>query len=133
MNIQRIMADTLFQQIGTFFKKELKTLGNRPGLPVIKIVYISGKVTGLDYQTVRKKFALREQQLILDGYVVINPTDLISEHEDWHVAMKISLALLSFADCINMLPDWEDSEGARLELQVARKLRISELNTPTYD
>lgn len=127
MNIQSLMVDTFFQKVVTQYKEELRKLHNRPGYPEIKIVYIAGKVTGLDYTGVRAKFARREVQLIDAGYVVINPCDLISEHEDWQTAMKISLALLSFADLISLLPDWHESQGATLEKQLADKFNIKTL------
>ena len=124
MNIQRIMTETLFRKVVLFYKEELKKLHNRPGVAEVKIVYIAGKVTGLEYTHVRNKFALRESQLAKQGYVVINPCDLIDEHEDWQTAMKICVSLLSFADFISLLDDWQDSEGATLERHLADKFKI---------
>lgn len=132
MNIQRIMTETLFRKVVLFYKEELKKLHNRPGVPEVKIVYIAGKVTGLEYVYVHSKFALREAQLIKQGYVVINPCDLIDENEDWQTAMKICVSLLSFADYISLLDDWQESEGATLEKNLADKFKIPVLEFNGY-
>lgn len=87
-------------------------------------VYIAGKITGTtDYE---KRFADRAWQLKKMGYTVVNPVPLIKfrmEVEGRELThgecMKYCIGWLSDCDGINMLPGWEDSEGAREEYEYA--------------
>lgn len=56
------------------------------------------------------------------GYNVINPCD-ISLYEDfltYEQFLHIDYALIDCVDAIYMLKDWNDSNGARLELNYAK-------------
>lgn len=94
------------------------------------IVYIAGKVTGLATADVIAKFNKRKAELIAAGYIVINPCDYIQSTEDWFMAMAICLVLLPIAKYINLLHDWQDSEGATMEKEIADKLGIELLTLP---
>lgn len=94
----------------------------------LKVAYIAGKVTGLDYDAVYLKFKKRQLELEAAGYFVINPCELIDKDCDWKLAMKICLYLLQFADFISLLHDWQDSEGATMEKYHAEKLGIEVLD-----
>lgn len=96
----------------------------------VKVVYIAGKVTGLPYPEVVQKFRTRQLMLEAGGYLVINPCDHIKETEDWDTAMKLCLYLLQFANCINLLHDWQDSKGAMIEKEHAEVLGIELLPFP---
>lgn len=85
----------------------------------IKTVYIAGKVTGLPYDEVYEKFRTCQLKLEANGYLVINPCDMISKNENWDTAMLLCLHLIQFADYITLLPDWVESKGARMEKEVA--------------
>lgn len=93
----------------------------------LKAVYIAGKVTGLDYDAVYLKFKKRQLELEAAGYFVINPCELIDKNCNWILAMKICLYVLQFADYINLLHDWQESEGATMEKAHADKLNIKVL------
>lgn len=81
-----------------------------------KVIFISGKVTGDPYY--RGKFRLAETHLKSKGYVVLNPAYL---PQDLNTAksMAICLNMLSYADCVYMLSDWEESRGATIEHEFA--------------
>lgn len=80
-------------------------------------VYISGKMTGLP-DLGRRHFALTTQTLQECGNIVLNPGVLPAglERGDY---MPICLAMIDAADTIYMLHNYEDSEGAKLELAYA--------------
>lgn len=92
-----------------------------------KVVYIAGKVTGLPYHDVRKKFMAAADQLNELGYLVLNPILLVDRDTPWQEAMKICIFFLSQANHIYLLHDWQDSKGATLEKQLADTLGIPQL------
>ena len=85
-------------------------------------VYLSGPITGtLDCQ---KKFSEAEERLRKIGYKVINPAKLSKSMPDgttWEEYMLVSMAALSTADIICMLPGWERSRGAVIEKESSEK------------
>lgn len=88
------------------------------------VVYIAGKVTGLPYKEVVVKFHKAQIALEQAGYYVINPVALVHQDANWQHAMRICLSYLPFADYIHLLHDWQDSQGATLERDLATKLGI---------
>lgn len=89
-----------------------------------QIVYLSGKVSNSFYTHVVEKFRRAEEDLARNGYFVINPTKLVPGAANWDFAMRILVPFLSVCDKICLLPDWEESEGAKLEYEVAKKLGL---------
>lgn len=92
-------------------------------------VFISGPMTGYPGWNYR---AFNEAAHILrqSGYTVLNPAE---NHEGRttlarEVYLRESIAQVTKADCLAMLPGWELSEGAKIELAVADAIRI-----PAYD
>lgn len=76
--------------------------------------YIAGKITGdSDY---RMKFTKAELEINKKGHVVLNPAVLPEgmRPEDY---MRICFAMLDCADVAYFLDDFEQSEGAKLELR----------------
>lgn len=76
-------------------------------------IYIAGKITGdKDY---RAKFARYEKRVIAAGDVCLNPAVMpcgLTNSE----YMRFSFAMIDAADIVYFLPDWEQSEGAKLEM-----------------
>jgi hypothetical protein len=89
----------------------------------MKKIYISGKITGdPDYF---EKFNSEESRLTNHGYYPANPAFLVDENEkDWNKAMKIALREMLLCDGVSLLPDWQESRGAKIEERLARELGI---------
>lgn len=89
------------------------------------MVYISGGITNVP--NFMKRFSSVENDLIKQGYEVVNPAKLndilpkICTHADY---MIVSMALLSICDTIYMLKGWEESECAREEYEWAVSVGI---------
>jgi hypothetical protein len=92
--------------------------------PQETFIYISGKVTGLDPEVVKRKFKATEAQIKLKGYGVFNPTTYIKPDCDWQQAMKVCVAILPLCKTIVMQNDWKESEGAKKERELAETLGL---------
>lgn len=92
-------------------------------------IYVSGKVTGTrDYM---ERFAKAEENLIKDGWQVINPTKMalvLPKSTTYKQYMDIDLVLLGMCDAIYMLDGWEKSEGAKLEHRYAETMGLVIIN-----
>lgn len=75
-------------------------------------VYIAGKITG--DPKYRKKFEMAELFLKSSGYTVLSPA-VLPEGMSRADYMRICFAMIESADVVAFLPDWMESEGARLE------------------
>lgn len=85
-------------------------------------LYISGGITGIpDFEAA---FAAAEAQLRAVGHEPLNPAALqpAVEERAWVDYMRADLKLLVDCDAIALLPGWERSKGARLEVEVATAL-----------
>ena len=62
------------------------------------------------------------------GHVAVNPwdLDLIEPHGDeWVKNMRRDIRYLVDCDGVVLLPNWEESKGARLEVLIASRLKMS--------
>lgn len=72
------------------------------------------------------------------GYTVVNPIELHSHPTELEVItpelsrsrLRVDIAQLTTCDAICPRPGWHASEGARLEMMVARGLGLEELPWP---
>ena len=84
-------------------------------------IYIAGKITGDDRADVLQKFFNAENELKKQGHSVFVPCVLPDypdvPHEDY---MHICYAMIDICDAVFMLADWQQSPGARQELEYAR-------------
>lgn len=88
-------------------------------------VYISGPITG--YRNLnRPTFAQAADELATVGLTPVNPFDLIepAPHLTWVDYMKADLAALLTCDGVATLPGWQESRGARVEVELAHALQI---------
>lgn len=88
-------------------------------------IYIAGKITGDPYY--KAKFARAAADIADAGHTPINPA-MQPEGMTNADYMRISFAQLDSADAVAFLPDWEDSQGARIE-----HLWVEYTCKPTYD
>ena len=94
----------------------------------MKKVYISGPMTG--YPNLNKRaFAMAVESIASLGMTAVNPHDLCNPDWDWRRCMREDIAALCACDAIMMLPGWEKSNGAQLELHVAHRLGMNVILT----
>ncbi len=97
-------------------------------------VYISGPMTGLpDFNY--PAFAERAAAWRAKGWTVRNPADHFGGAQDRTYAeyMRADVADLLAVSAIAMLPGWEKSRGANLEIGLARALGLPVLDAHTFE
>lgn len=86
-------------------------------------IYISGGITNVDnYQ---EKFNNAQCKLEKLGYSVINPAKILDgmpSDTTWDEYMELCIVMLGQSDVICMLPQWQQSSGAKIERQTAIEL-----------
>lgn len=89
-------------------------------------IYISGPMTGLpDYNFPAFNEAARKLRTL--GFAVVNPVELnahLGTDADWHVYLRNDIRALCDCDVVALLPGWEDSNGAHLELHLAHRMGL---------
>lgn len=87
-----------------------------------QVVYLAGPITGNDGY--REFFAYWENIFTQGGYAVMNPTKLEDpdEEKSWIQYVIQCLGYLMLCDYVALLPGWEESMGARIEMMVAIRL-----------
>ena len=101
-------------------------------------IYISGQITGLPKSEYEALFNDAENKLRTQGYDVVTPLRVKidpaeidpkkhTESEIWKAHLKADITELIRCHAVYMLPNWERSEGATLEHEIAKCLDISVL------
>ena len=96
-------------------------------------IYISGKISGLDFDEARRRFGEAEKHLQKLGYRTSNPTKMtlcvwLARHGQYRLCLWIQLLWMSATcQCIYLLDGWHTSDGARAERAVARVMGITAL------
>ncbi|EJY1727120.1 DUF4406 domain-containing protein [Salmonella enterica] len=87
-----------------------------------KVVFICGPMTGYENYN-RDAFMRKEEELIDCGATVLSPAMLPDglEHEQY---LTITRGMIRVSDAVCLLPGWESSSGARLEVLYAMKHNI---------
>ena len=85
-----------------------------------KKIYLSGPISGYDYEERKDVFGKIKDILETMGYDVSNPLDNgLSNMATTHQHMRRDLKMLLDCDEIFMLCDWNRSAGCKTELDVA--------------
>ena len=85
--------------------------------------YISGPMTGLP-ELNYPAFHSMASRLRAAGFEVENPAEINASETDRAVCMKRDIERLLTCDAVLLLPGWEASRGALLEVQIAKELRL---------
>lgn len=91
-----------------------------------KTIYLSGKIAGLPCDEVRKNFDLAKTQIYLSqGHVtIVDPSKLPKTQNSWSHYLLRDLQILQDCDAIAMLPNWKDSNGAKVERAFAEGIGL---------
>ena len=90
-------------------------------------VYISGPITDRPHRN-EAAFRRAAAQIEAAGHEPFVPIDVVPDDvSDWHEAMRHCLSWLPSCDAVAMLDGWEGSDGARVELIVARACGLAEM------
>lgn len=90
-----------------------------------KRIYISGAISHYPMEQRREAFACAARYLDLNGWEPVNPFDNgLPQPGNWREHMRRDIAMLLECDSIYMLLGWEQSKGAKLELDVASSCGI---------
>ena len=109
-----------------------KKLASKPGVTLqadrANRVYVAGPMTGItDFNY--PAFNAVADQLRAQGFEVENPADHgIVEGAQWADYMAYDLTRLGLCGVIALLPGWEKSEGAKLEVLIAERLGMTVVN-----
>ena len=85
-------------------------------------VFISGKISGIDYYVAYGKFSNADRKLSAMGYKVVNPIKICKKNWCWLRCMIKCLWAIFFCKKVYQFPDWKDSKGARIEHKWAKLL-----------
>ena len=94
------------------------------------IVYLSGKITGLEKSVYESAFKKAEQFYKGCGFTVVNPVTIGEEllktnpKADYEDFMKADLKALGACTHIALLEGWETSAGAKRERTEAERLGL---------
>lgn len=94
------------------------------------MLYIAGPMSGYPGYNYTA-FLRAESQLILAGYETLNPA-LNPKCDTWDGYMRAAIVQVLQADGIAVLPDWQMSAGAALEVHIAHALRIPVLGVELW-
>lgn len=87
-------------------------------------IYISGPMTGMTDLNF-PAFHAEAERLRALGYEVVNPAEInVDPAKGWHACLRADIKALLDCDAIAMLPGWQGSSGAHLEMHVAHRVGI---------
>lgn len=91
-------------------------------------VYLSGPMTGLPENNF-PAFHAHAAALRAEGYDVVSPAE-IQEAGTWELCLRNDIRELCTCDAIALMPGWEGSKGANLELHLAHRLGMRVMHLP---
>lgn len=90
----------------------------------MKRIYISGPMTGIPEWNF-PAFNAEAARLRALGYEVVNPVDINPDPgKAWHDCLREDIVQMLGCDTLALLPGWEMSEGANLELHIAHRVKM---------
>jgi len=94
----------------------------------MKRVYLSGPMSGYPESNF-PAFHQWAARLRADGFDVVSPAE-IQEAGTWELCLRADLRELCTCEAIALMPGWENSKGANLELHVAHRLGMEVIHLP---
>lgn len=102
--------------------------------------YVSGKISELSEEEFKENFRKASELVEAHGYEAVNPLEVIPGCEKlcgslatfsdgtyqhtWACYMKYDILALLECQAIYLQPNWKESRGARVELDVARAIGL---------
>jgi ribosomal protein L37AE/L43A len=92
-------------------------------------IYIAGKISGLVYEDALRTFAEAALEIERCGHEAVNPMaenglDGDGKQYEWVEYMEKDIPLLLSCDAIYLLPNWKQSNGARIEKVIAEHSKM---------
>jgi len=91
-------------------------------------IYLSGPMTGIPENNF-PAFNHWASKLRADGYEVVRPAE-IQEEATWELCLRADVRELCTCAAIALMPGWESSKGANLELHIAHRLGMRVMHLP---
>ena len=92
--------------------------------PTPKRVYLSGPMTGIEKLNF-PAFNAAASRLRAQGADVVNPAEIEKQNPgEWKACLRADIKELCDCTTIAMIPGWENSNGAHLELHIAHRLGL---------
>jgi len=105
-----------------------------------QVIYISGPVSSHgDIEKNKQLFRAAQLMLLSAGCTVFNPIhiewpiDPLKDESLWSYFMHFCVRAIPECDGILMLPDWQNSEGAKWEHKIAKMLGLSIYYSPVLE
>jgi hypothetical protein len=95
----------------------------------MKRIYLSGPMAGLPDHNF-PAFHAHAATLRAAGHDVVNPAELDNTGKTWEGCLRTDLREMCTCDAIALMPGWEGSKGANLELHVAHRLGMEVMHLP---
>lgn len=96
----------------------------------MKRIYLSGPMSGHPDHNF-PAFNEQAAKLRAAGYEVINPAELNPDTSmTWEECLRVDIRWLCECDAIALMPGWERSKGANLELHIAHRLGLEVMHLP---
>lgn len=90
-------------------------------------VYLAGPMSGIADMN-RPAFNAEAERIRALGYHVENPAEFDTlSSTTWAGDMRIAIARMLTCDVVALLPNWDTSRGATIEVDLADKLQIPNL------
>lgn len=92
-------------------------------------LYVAGRISGLVYEDALRAFAEAAAEIERCGHVAVNPMkenglDGDGKPHEWVEYMERDIPLLLSCDGIYLLPNWKESNGARIEKVIAEHSKM---------
>lgn len=116
--------DDLGHAVSTEFRALARAVVHNAATPQARWLYIAGPMTGYPDEN-RATFHAAHAELQSAGYICMNPAlNGLPRTAPWHHHMRRDYSMLIACAGVALLPGWERSRGARLEVAWADALQM---------